>query len=76
MNKITTIFLMVLSLFPAAGLAESAVPDTVILSLAKSEALTPALRTMHLDFLMEREGRVYIVATEEDRLKLQSAGIA
>jgi len=67
---------MVLSLFLAAGLAESAAPDTVILSLAKSEALTPALRAMRLDFLMEREGRVYIVATEADRLKLQSAGIA
>ena len=76
MKKIIVLTLMAMSLPLAAGLAAAESPAPVIISLTRFEALAPALRTMGLDFLLERDGRIFVVASEADLLKLERAGIA
>ncbi len=78
MKKIASIMVLALVL----GLAIAANPvlgqdsfDSEILSVAKSDLTVERVRTLDLDLLMERGGRVYIVASPADLRNIGEAGI-
>ncbi|MFQ6037346.1 MAG: M14 family metallopeptidase [Candidatus Aminicenantales bacterium] len=59
-----------------SGLAAAVFGPPEIVSIRKDPELFPRLVDMKLDLLMEKEGRVYIVAGSEDLVRLAEAGIS
>jgi carboxypeptidase T len=76
MKRIVALAVLVLALALGLSFGDRRPGEVSIVSLGKAEVPASRLRALDLDLLMERGGRVYILASPADLERLQASGVS
>jgi carboxypeptidase T len=76
MKRIAALAVLVLALALGPGFGDHRSGEMSIVSLGKAEVPASRLRALDLDLLMERDGRVYILASPADLERLRASGLS
>jgi len=75
LSLLCTILFIISFLLPLSGSYNSPL-EAIIVSVEKTPENLERLSPLQLDILMDWEGKIYVIASSEDLLKLRKAGIA